>query len=108
MINSQLRTLGMTLIWSQLFLALSWAAYLDYLPRLVRDAGLSVQAVPWLLAMDQAIFVLTDCAIGARVGKMAKTIGRIGPPTYSHSPGCRPWPSSRFPGLRRCWARTQQ
>jgi hypothetical protein len=79
MINSQLRTLGMTLIWSQLFLALSWVAYLYYLPRLVRDAGLSLQAVPWLLAMDQAIFVLTDCAIGARVGKMAKTIGRIGP-----------------------------
>jgi hypothetical protein len=79
MINSQLRTLGMTLIWSQLFLALSWVAYLFYLPRLVRDAGLPLQVVPWLLAMDQAIFVLTDCATGASVGKMAKVIRRIGP-----------------------------
>jgi hypothetical protein len=72
MINSQLRSLGMTLIWSQLFLALSWVAYLFYLPRLVRDAGLPLQVVPWLLAMDQAIFVLTDCATGASVGKMAR------------------------------------
>lgn len=79
MINSQLRTLGRTLIWSQLFLALSWVAYLFYLPRLVRDAGLALQVVPWLLAMDQAIFVLTDCATGASVGKMAKVIRRIGP-----------------------------
>ena len=41
----------------QLFFALTWVVYVIYLPALAAQAGIDKRFVPWILMMDQAIFM---------------------------------------------------
>lgn len=63
----------------QLLLALAWVVYAIYLPSLAKSAGIAAKWVPWILALDQAIFVATDWAAGAAAGRAVAGLRRIAP-----------------------------
>ena len=62
----------------QLFFALTWVVYVIYLPRLAVQAGIARGAVPWILVLDQVIFVVCDCAAGIAADRLAAIVGRLG------------------------------
>ncbi|WP_374432719.1 MFS transporter [Inhella sp.] len=62
----------------QFLFALGWVVYVIYLPALAEQAGLPRSAVPWLLLMDQLIFVVCDLAVGVWSDRAAGVLGRIG------------------------------
>jgi sugar phosphate permease len=62
----------------QLFFALTWVVYVIYLPRLAEQAGIDRGSVPWILVLDQVIFVVCDCAIGIAADRLAMVVGRLG------------------------------
>ena len=62
----------------QLFFALTWVIYVIYLPRLAVQAGIDRGSVPWILVLDQVIFVVCDCAVGIAADRLAMVVGRLG------------------------------
>ena len=62
----------------QLAFAFSWVVYVIYLPALAQQAGLPKSAVPWILLLDQAIFVAFDWLAGVMADRVARLTGRIG------------------------------
>src|SRR6201996_9483278 len=62
----------------QFFLTLSWTTYLIYLPQLCAKVGIAPANVILVLMMDQAIFTVTDIAMGFAAGRIARVVGRIG------------------------------
>ena len=62
----------------QFFFALTWVVYVIYLPALAAQAGIERQYVPWILVMDQAIFVLCDWAAGVHADRLARALGGVG------------------------------
>ena len=70
--------IGLYLAVVQFFFALGWIVYIVYLPQLARQAGLDARWVPWLLVLDQLVFVLTDLAVGLASDRAATVVGRIG------------------------------
>ena len=50
-------------------LALSWTTYAVYLPQLAKAAGIPASFVPWMLAVDQMVFAITDWASGAHADR---------------------------------------
>ena len=69
---------GLYLAGVQFLFAVGWIVYVIYLPALAEQAGLPKSAVPWLLLMDQLIFVACDPAVGVWSGRAAGVLGRIG------------------------------
>jgi hypothetical protein len=61
----------------QLLFALGWITYAAYLPELVQQAGLGRKWVPWILALDQLVFIVTDLVVGVWSDKAAAVQGRI-------------------------------
>ena len=72
-------SLGATLAVLQLAFALTWVVYVIYLPALATQAGIPKQYVPWILLMDQAIFLVCDWGAGVYADRLAAKFGRIGP-----------------------------
>ena len=62
----------------QLVFALTWVVYVIYLPALAAQAGIDKRYVPWILMMDQAIFVACDWAAGVLADRVAGAIGKLG------------------------------
>jgi hypothetical protein len=69
---------GLYLAGVQFLFAVGWIVYVIYLPALAEQAGLPKSAVPWLLLMDQLIFVFCDLAVGIWSDRAAGVLGRIG------------------------------
>jgi hypothetical protein len=69
---------GLYLAGVQFLFAVGWIVYVVYLPALAAQAGLPKSAVPWLLLMDQLIFVACDLAVGVWSDRAAGVLGRIG------------------------------
>jgi hypothetical protein len=69
---------GLYLAGVQFLFAVGWIVYVIYLPALAEQAGLPKSAVPWLLLMDQLIFVVCDLAVGVWSDRAAGVLGRIG------------------------------
>ncbi len=69
---------GLYLAGVQFLFAVGWIVYVVYLPALAEQAGLPKSAVPWLLLMDQLIFVACDLAVGVWSDRAAGVLGRIG------------------------------
>ncbi|MFT3820662.1 MAG: MFS transporter [Rubrivivax sp.] len=76
--TAAMRGIGLYLAAVQFFFALGWIVYVVYLPQLAQQAGLPARWVPWLLAADQFVFVLTDLAVGLASDRAARVLGRIG------------------------------
>lgn len=62
----------------QLVFTLGWTVYVIYLPRLAHNIGLPASAVVWILMLDQAIFTLSDFAMGVMADKVSRVVGRLG------------------------------
>jgi MFS family permease len=62
----------------QLVFTLGWTTYLIYLPQLAAKVGIAPSAVILILMLDQAIFTITDTAMGIAADRIAPIVGRIG------------------------------
>ncbi|WP_099024700.1 MFS transporter [Mycolicibacterium palauense] len=62
----------------QLFFNLSWVIYVIFLPQLAAQAGIGTGAVPWILLMDQVVFVVCDWAAGLASDRVAEVLGKLG------------------------------
>ncbi|MDP3692053.1 MFS transporter [Bradyrhizobium sp.] len=62
----------------QLAFTLGWTLYVIYLPKLCAQVGIAPSAVILILMLDQAIFTITDTAMGIAADKVAPFVGRLG------------------------------
>jgi len=69
---------GLYLAALQLVFTLGWTTYVIYLPRLAAEVGIAPSAVILILMLDQAIFTITDTAMGIFADKLTPAIGRLG------------------------------
>jgi MFS family permease len=69
---------GIYLAILQLVFTLGWTTYVIYLPKLAAQVGIAPTAVILILMMDQAIFTITDTAMGIAADKIAPYVGRLG------------------------------
>src|SRR3954452_2698556 len=70
--------LGLHLALLQLVFTLLWTTYLIYLPKLAAQAGIAPSAVLLILMLDQAIFTLSDTAMGIAADRIGPVAGRFG------------------------------
>ena len=63
----------------QFLFVTTWTIYVIFLPRLLEPAGLPVAWTPWILLLDQLIFMVADVATGLYADRVQRTLGRIGP-----------------------------
>lgn len=77
-IESGAGRLGLYLAFLQLVFTLLWTTYVIYLPKLAVAAGIAPSAVILILMMDQAIFTVTDTAMGIVGDRVARGVGRFG------------------------------
>jgi hypothetical protein len=69
---------GVYLAVLQLVFTLGWTTYVIYLPKLAAQVGIAPSAVILVLMLDQAIFTITDTAMGIAADKLAAVVGRLG------------------------------
>ena len=69
---------GVYLATLQLMFTLGWTTYVIYLPELAAKVGIAPSAVILVLMLDQAIFTITDTAMGMAADKIAPMVGRLG------------------------------
>jgi MFS family permease len=69
---------GVYLAILQLVFTLGWTVYAIYLPRLAAQAGIAPTAVILILMLDQAIFTITDTAMGIFADRITPIVGRLG------------------------------
>src|SRR3984957_1947767 len=70
--------LGVYLAVLQLVFTLGWTTYVIYLPKLAAQVGIAPSAVILLLMLDQAIFTISDTAMGSAADRIARLVGRLG------------------------------
>jgi hypothetical protein len=56
-----------------------WTVYVIYLPGLLESAGLPRRYAPWILVLDQLVFMAMDVMTGMAADRTARLVGRIGP-----------------------------
>jgi len=71
-------SIGVYLALLQLVFTLGWTVYVIYLPRLAAQVGIAPTAVILILMLDQAIFTITDTAMGIAADRIAPVVGRLG------------------------------
>ena len=59
----------------QFLFNLCWVVYAIYLPKLAAEVGIAPSAVIFILMLDQAIFTITDTAMGIAADRVAKLVG---------------------------------
>jgi MFS family permease len=69
---------GVYLAVLQLVFTLGWTTYVIYLPKLAAQVGIAPSAVILILMMDQAVFTITDTAMGIAADRIAAVVGRLG------------------------------
>src|SRR5437660_4320142 len=69
---------GVYLAVLQVVFTLGWTTYVIYLPKLAAEVGIAPSAVILILMLDQAIFTITDTAMGIAADKIAPFVGRLG------------------------------
>src|SRR6201991_3393592 len=69
---------GVYLAVLQLIFTLGWTTYVIYLPKLAAQVGIAPATVILLLMLDQAIFTISDTAMGIAADKIAPFVGRLG------------------------------
>jgi MFS transporter len=69
---------GIYLAVLQLIFTLGWTTYVIYLPKLAAQVGIAPGMVIFILMLDQAIFTISDTAMGIAADKIAPFIGRLG------------------------------
>jgi hypothetical protein len=69
---------GLYLAFLQLVFTLGWTTYVIFLPKLAAQVGIAPSAVILILMLDQAIFTISDTAMGIAADKIASFVGRLG------------------------------
>jgi hypothetical protein len=69
---------GLYLAALELVFALGWTVYAIYLPRLAASVGIAAGTVIYILMLDQAIFTITDFAMGVASDRVSRLVGRLG------------------------------
>jgi len=69
---------GVYLAVLQLVFTLGWTTYVIYLPKLCAEVGIAPTTVILILMLDQAIFTVTDTAMGIAADRIAPFVGRLG------------------------------
>src|SRR3954454_17083368 len=69
---------GLYLAVLQLAFTLGWTTYVIFLPKLAAQVGIAPSAVILILMLDQAIFTISDTAMGIAADKIASFVGRLG------------------------------
>src|SRR5262249_15887396 len=69
---------GVYLAVLQVVFKVGWTTYLIYLPKLCAEVGIAPAAVILILMMDQAIFTITDTAMGMAADRISMLVGRLG------------------------------
>jgi MFS family permease len=69
---------GIYLAVLQLVFTLGWTVYAIYLPKLAAQVGIAPSAVILILMLDQAIFTITDTAMGIAADRLSRVVGRLG------------------------------
>ncbi|MDI1264506.1 MAG: MFS transporter, partial [bacterium] len=69
---------GIYLAVLQLVFTLGWTTYVIYLPKLCAEVGIAPAMVILILMLDQAIFTITDTAMGIVADKIAPFVGKLG------------------------------
>src|SRR3954451_15779311 len=69
---------GIYLAVLQLVFTLGWTVYAIYLPKLAPQVGIAPTAVVLILMLDQAIFTITDTAMGIAADRLSRVLGRLG------------------------------
>src|SRR5947199_10307546 len=69
---------GIYLAVLQLVFTLGWTTYVIYLPKLAAQVGIAPATVILILMLDQAIFTVTDTAMGIAADKISALVGRLG------------------------------
>jgi hypothetical protein len=72
------QAIGLYLAVLELVFTLCWTVYAIYLPKLAASVGIAASAVILILMLDQAIFTVTDFAMGVAADRMSRVIGRLG------------------------------
>jgi hypothetical protein len=76
--NAGNNRIGVYLAILQLVFTLGWTTYVIYLPKLAANVGIAPSAVILILMLDQAIFTVTDTAMGIAADRIAQLVGRLG------------------------------
>jgi MFS family permease len=58
----------------QLFFTLSWTVYVIFLPGLLKQAGIDLTWLPWILIADQLLFMVADIAIGIALDRSKRAM----------------------------------
>src|ERR1700712_1812829 len=69
---------GVYLAILQLVFTLGWTVYVIYLPKLAAQVGIAPTSVILILMLDQAIFTISDTAMGIAADRIAPLVGRLG------------------------------
>src|SRR3954468_13391625 len=69
---------GIYLAVLQLVFTLGWTTYVIYLPKLAAQVGIAPSMVILLLMLDQAVFTISDTAMGIVADRIAPVVGRLG------------------------------
>ena len=69
---------GVYLAVLQFVFTLGWTTYVIYLPQLAAKVGMAPTTVILVLMLDQAIFTITDTAMGVAADRIAPVVGRLG------------------------------
>ena len=56
-----------------------WTIYVIFLPGLLETAGLPRRYAPWILLLDQLVFMVMDVVAGVAADRTARVLGRLGP-----------------------------
>lgn len=62
----------------QFFFATTWTLYVIYLPQLVKQAGIDLAWVPWILVADQIIMALMDVVTGFWADRVRSGLATMG------------------------------
>ena len=62
----------------QFLFTLTWTVYVIFLPRLAAQAGIPKAYVPYILMLDQLVFVAMDYTMGVAADRAANVLGRVG------------------------------
>ena len=74
------RGVGVYLAGVQFLFALCWVVYAAYLPQLVGQLGFrgeEARIVPWILVIDQIVFIVSDLVVGAWSDRAARVLSRL-------------------------------
>ena len=69
---------GLYLAVLEFVFALGWTVYAIFLPRLAASVGIAAGTVIYILMLDQAIFTVSDFAMGVASDKVSRLVGRLG------------------------------